>query len=635
VVVCIENMTEDRSLEWLDRAVAELLTTDLAQAKTLEVISTERVRELVSRRTKGEGQLPPGESQAVARDAHADMFLSGSLLKVGSRLRLDLRAQDTATGVLLFADKVEDENAQAVFGMVDQVTAGILARLEPGEAPAQPYATASLTSNLAALRAYEEGVSYGRRLLLEEAIGAYRRATELDPQFAMAYYKLAYDIFLIDLPASRQAIARAAGLADRLPLPRLQKLIIQSEWLRYDGRLQEAEQVAETAVREFPLEFEPRVQLENALAWQWKRREAIRFDEEFVRLDSRQARAYNMLAYDYGFEGDASEALAAVDRYAALLPPNDPNPLDDRGDVLAMNGRFEEAIAAYRKNLELHPTWFIGTSCKIALAYLHEGKYSLAEASARSAYEKGKPAERATAARVLGDVEVGRGRLDRAAARYEESVRLYATQSPVMSQWPLGKAAQIYFKQGQPELALALGRRSTSPWAAGIRGAAYLLLKKGAEAEKEFAALRASVTPSVGEYMAGKALELHRLQAAACAGRWQEIIGSWPQLGQQFWDLYALDVGRAYLETGMFADAESHLRFALRAARFWPTPEFMGRVNFLSYTLAQFYLGRVLEQTGRKAEAISSYKEFLSHVENSTAKLPQIAEARAALKRLK
>jgi TolB-like protein len=159
-VVTIENMTEDRSLEWLNRGVAELLTTDLAQAKTLEVISTERVSDLINRRTKGEGRLPPGESQAVAKEARADMFLSGALLKVGSRLRLDLRAQDTATGVLLFADEVEGEDAQAVFGMVDQATAGILTRLAPSEAAAQPNAAASLTANLEALRAYEEGMSY-------------------------------------------------------------------------------------------------------------------------------------------------------------------------------------------------------------------------------------------------------------------------------------------------------------------------------------------------------------------------------------------------------------------------------------------------------------------------------------------
>ena len=88
-----------------------------------------------------------------------------------------------------------------------------------------------------------------------------------------------------------------------------------------------------------------------------------------------------------------------------------------------------------------------------------------------------------------------------------------------MSQWALRKAAQIYFEQGQPDLALALAHRSTSPWAAGIRGAAYLLLKKDAAAEKEFADLRASVTPLVGEYVAGKTVDLHRLQAAGYAGR--------------------------------------------------------------------------------------------------------------------
>jgi tetratricopeptide (TPR) repeat protein len=326
--------------------------------------------------------------------------------------------------------------------------------------------------------------------------------------------------------------------------------------------------------------------------------------------------------------------LASVDRYAALLPPNDPNPLDTRGDVLSMNGRFEEAIAAYRKNLELNPTWFIGTGNKIALAYLHEGKYSLAEASARSAYEKSKPSERAAAAEVLGDIEVGRSRLDHAVARYEESAGLYATQNPVMSQWPLLKAAQICFEQGQPDLALALARRSKLPWAAGFRGMAYLLLRKDAAAEKEFGDLRTSVTPLVGEYMASKTVELHRLQAAAYSGRWQGVIANWPSLGQQFWHLYALDVGRAYLETGMLAEAERHLRFALKAPRYWDSPARLARCNFASYTLAQFYLGRVLEQTGKKAEAINAYKEFLSHFENSTAKLPQIAEARAALKRL-
>ncbi len=631
-VVAIENMTEDRSLEWLDRGVAELLTTNLAQAKSLDVISTERVRGLINRRTKGEGRLPPGAAQEVAKEAQADMFLSGALLKVGSQLRLDLRVQETATGRVLFADKVEGDDAQAVFGMVDQATAGILNRLAPGEAAAQPNVAASLTSNLEALRAYEEGLSYYDRFFMEEAASAFRRATELDPQFAMAHYQLAGSS--IDYAAARQAMARAAQLADRLPLPRLQKLVIQSGRLAQDGHMQEAEQVAETAVREFPREIGPRFELATIRYVEWRWTEAKPVLEEIVRLDDRHAWAHLLAAYTYASEGDLRRAMSAADRYAALLPPNDPNPLDTRGDVLAMNERYEEAIAAHRKNQELNPGWCVRSPYKIALAYLHEGKYSLAEANAESAYEKSKPTGGALEASALGDIEVGRGRLDRAVARYEEAARIYAKENPVRAFIPLFKAAQVYLEQRQPEALLALGRRHASPWAPGVRGTAYLLLKKDTAAEKEFAALRTSVTPLVGDYMAGKMVELHRLQAAAYAGRWQEVIASWPQLASQQRNLFALDVGRAYLEMSMLPDAERHLRFALLAQRTWDGEYRLASANFLSYTLAQFYLGRMLEQTGKKAEAINAYQEFLSHFENSTAKLPQIAEARAALKRL-
>jgi tetratricopeptide (TPR) repeat protein len=634
-VVAIENLTDDRSLEWLDRGVAELLTNDLAQAKTLDVISTERVRDLISRRTKGEGRLPPSESQAVAKEAHADLFLSGALLKVGSRLRLDLRAQDTASGVLLFADKVEGEDAQAVFGMVDQATAGILARLAPSEPAAQPNAAASLTSNLEALRAYVEGENYDDRVMPAEAIGAFTRAAQIDPQFAMAHYRLANTLtmYSLDAPTARRAMARAVELANRLPLPRQQKLAIQAGQLSVDGRMQEAEQVLQTAVREFPLEFEARNHLTWVRTMQWKFADAKLLCEEGVRLDNRQAAPYLILAYCEGFEGDVPRALGWLDHYAALLPPNDPNPIDSRGDILAINGRIDEALEAYRRNQELHATWSIDiTASKIALAYLFQGKYALAEASALRAYDKIKGAK-PQAACTLGDIEVGRGRLDRAAARYEESARLYCGQNPLVVYWPLLKATEIYFEQGQSELALNLARRSSSPWAAGERATAYLLLNKDAQAEAEFSALRSSVTPLFGDYMAGKTAELQRLRAAAYARRWQEVVARWPQLGQQFWDRYALDVGRAYLEIGMLSEAERHLRFALKAPLYWGLAPPV-RYDFLSYTLAQFYLGRVLEQTGKKAEAINAYKEFLSHFENSNAKLPQIAEARAALKRL-
>jgi tetratricopeptide (TPR) repeat protein len=212
---------------------------------------------------------------------------------------------------------------------------------------------------------------------------------------------------------------------------------------------------------------------------------------------------------------------------------------------------------------------------------------------------------------MLGAIEVGRGRLDAAVARYEEA-----------GDW--GAAAQIYFEQRQPGAALALGRHHPGPSLSGERGIAYLLLKNEPAAEKEFNALRADLTIPWGEYRVGKYVDFERLLAAAYAGRSQEVTTGWQQLGGLFRSEIAMEVGRAYLELGALPEAEQHLRFALKTDQ-----------NFLTHVLTHFYLGKILERSGKKAEALKAYQEFLGHFEPSTAKLPQIAEARAAVRRLK
>jgi eukaryotic-like serine/threonine-protein kinase len=632
-VVEIENLSDDHSLDWLGNGVVELLTSDLAQSKSLGVISTERIRGVIRQRMKGEGHLPPSEAQDIAKEAQADLFASGALLRLGQGLRLDLRVQDTATGRVLFADKVEAENAQAVFAAIDKATADILARLAPDEATLQPNASASLTANIDALHAYEEGVGYNARLLVDQAEAAFRRAIELDPQFAMAHYQLANALFFRDISVQRQEIARAADLAARLPLPRQQKLLIEATRLSFDGRVEDADEILKTAIREFPRETQPRLDLGGNLQGEWKSEEGAQVLEQLVAFDQRNALAYNALGYVYAHLGNVPKGLEALDKYSALLPPNDPNPIDTRGDVFAISGRFEEAIAQYRKNLELNPQFF-GSDVKIALGYLYEGKYTLAETSAQQVLERGNQDGRALATGVLGDIEVARGRLDRAAARYEEAARLSAKLDRRRSFALERKAVKIYFEQGQPEQALALAGRLRSPGAPGFRGIAYLILKNDAAAEKEFSSMRTSLTPIVGEYQVNKHITLARVLAALYARRWQEVIAEWPQVDAFARAERPLDIGRASLEMANWGDAERYLRIVPILQRTWDNQLSMASSDFLAYELAEFYQARIFEHAGKKTDAVNAYQEFLSHFENSNARLPQIAEARAALKRL-
>jgi len=50
--------------------------------------------------------------------------------------------------------------------------------------------------------------------------------------------------------------------------------------------------------------------------------------------------------------------------------------------------------------------------------------------------------------------------------------------------------------------------------------------------------------------------------------------------------------------------------------------------------LSHYYLGQLYERTGKHDQAINEYQEFLSHFETSHTRLPQVAEARSAVKRL-
>ena len=50
--------------------------------------------------------------------------------------------------------------------------------------------------------------------------------------------------------------------------------------------------------------------------------------------------------------------------------------------------------------------------------------------------------------------------------------------------------------------------------------------------------------------------------------------------------------------------------------------------------LCHFYLGQVHEATGKRDLAVNEYQEFLSHLEGSRTRPPQVAEAHTALKRL-
>jgi tetratricopeptide (TPR) repeat protein len=102
-----------------------------------------------------------------------------------------------------------------------------------------------------------------------------------------------------------------------------------------------------------------------------------------------------------------------------------------------------------------------------------------------------------------------------------------------------------------------------------------------------------------------------------------------------FQDAYLLYLkGRAHLLTNDYPSAEAEFRGCLRAGRVLANSGSLTQRFPVIGILSHYYLGQLYEKTNKHDQAINEYQEFLSHFQSSQSRLPEVGEARAALKRL-
>ncbi len=634
-VLYFNNLTQDPSLNWLDSGLTDMLTTNLAQVKGLDVLSTERVMGGVQSATKDGKSLDPAQAQKVARDAGADTYITGALLKVGpSQLRLDVRVQDTGSGQILYSDKLEGQDVQSIFGMVDRLTANIAGNFLPESAlPAKgPEIESASTSNVEALRHYELGMDYSRKFLNSDAIREFNEAVRLDPQFALVYMRLADTYFLDgDAKKNEEMIEKAEQLKARLP--RYDQLALQEQLAGRSRDLDAQVDAYKAALAEYPRSIIDTTNLSGTLG-------ALGRAEENVAL-CRQARArepnntdlMNMEEYSLAEAGDFIGAISDADAYVAALP-GDLNPLDSRGDVLYDAGRDDEAVAAYRKALEIKPDFNdYGEYLKLSIVYTDQRKFDMAEAMFQQWAQHVPPLQQAYVAGFEAHLLQTRGDLEGALTSYRKAV----TQ---LSRAGQGEPAARFLNQFSV-LSMMLGENSAALSFAqqqkmeGEELPTVALLQEvagNAPAAEQSRAKFASSHPYVAAAVIERMKRRHEALAALQRNDGQTALAKASGLSNIGATRFLK--GRADLLLKDDASAETEFRKGLLYERRNNNFVDMQSVFPAEAILAHYYLATMYERDGKRDQAINEYQEFLSRFENSKTKLPQVAEARASLKKL-
>jgi tetratricopeptide (TPR) repeat protein/predicted Ser/Thr protein kinase len=191
VLADFENKTGDPVF---DDTLRQGLSVELQQSPFLALISDRKVQQTLALMGQPkDARLTSEIAQQVCERTASAAVLEGSIAKVGSQYVVGLRAKNCNTGDLLVQEQATAATREDVLNSLSQIGRNFRTRIGESLATVErnstPLAEAT-TPSLEALKAYSAASKVNLTAGNAAAIPFYRRAVEIDPQFAKAHAHL-------------------------------------------------------------------------------------------------------------------------------------------------------------------------------------------------------------------------------------------------------------------------------------------------------------------------------------------------------------------------------------------------------------------------------------------------------------
>jgi serine/threonine protein kinase/tetratricopeptide (TPR) repeat protein len=361
-VIPFVNQTGDRSYDYLREAIPNLLITSLEQSKYLQVMTWERMADVLRQMGKTDVDLTDKElGFELCRREGIHTIVIGSFIKAGNTFATDVKVLDVSTKDLLKTASARGEGVESILNsqideLSEEVARGAGLPRRTVESPPSPIAEVT-TSSMDAYNLFLRGRADYERFYFPQAREFLEQAVSLDSNFAQAYlYLSATYSNLVEPQKMRRAIQKAKLLSDRAPAK--DRLAINAQYaIVIERNRQKQLALLEELVRRYP--NEKRFHFTLGAIYQGKNldRDAQKEYEKAIQLDPEFAAAINGLAYAYANQGLYEEAIQGLQRYAALSP-GDANPYDSMGEIYLKMGKVDESIAGYHAAVDVQPSFY-------------------------------------------------------------------------------------------------------------------------------------------------------------------------------------------------------------------------------------------------------------------------------------
>jgi serine/threonine protein kinase/tetratricopeptide (TPR) repeat protein len=276
-----------------DDTLKQGLSVQLEQSPFLDLVSERKVNETLKLMGRPAGdRLTPEVTHEVCQRTGSKAMLTGSIAGLGSQYVIGLKAVSCNTGDVLAEAQEQAAGKEAVLKALDNAAVSLRSKLGESLSSVQKYATPveeATTPSLEALKAYSLGVKTVYAKGGTPALPFFKRAVELDPNFAMAYAWMSILYFnLNEVGRAAENIRKAYDLREKVS-ERERFLIEGNYYLTATGELEKAAQTFELWQQTYPRDELPYTELGciSVYLGNWEKalggfREALRLEPNMV-----------------------------------------------------------------------------------------------------------------------------------------------------------------------------------------------------------------------------------------------------------------------------------------------------------------------------------------------------------------
>ncbi|MBI5867556.1 MAG: protein kinase [candidate division Zixibacteria bacterium] len=638
-VMYFDNLVDADDKDKTAQMVTSLLITGLSESQYLQVVSRQRLYDILSQLGKEDARkIDQSTASKVAEKAGVKWVVTGDILQTQPRVVLNAEVSDVTTGKIAATQRVQGEVGEDLFAVVDKLSSSIRTHLSlPEQAiteSARPVADVT-THSPEAYRYYLEGLDLNRKFYSAEAKESFQKALSHDSTFAMAYYELASLNNTIgpDIE-SKGWITQAQRYADKVTWQEQQ--YIKARAMDLVGTPAAAIEVLKGIVARYPNEKVAYGRMAEIYGRIDQPEQAIAQWEKAIAIDPMGKLTYNSLAYMYDRIGNFEKSIWAINQYIALAP-TEANPYDSRADLYAYNGKLDEAIESYRKALQFKPDF--PSRSKVGMMYVFKGDYTRADSVFQAMARSTDRDSRSEGRLLVCVVPWYRGQFNRAREILNEGIGADRLEQ-YDGRWNIVKheaVVGILKSQGNFKEALAsletqqpISLKAYPDDIVNNRGWQVELLVECSQLSKarEVAeALRRDVekkdTSLLRVYWVAEA------RIAFVEGRFADAITNLSRVPASFHDFsISYQLGKTYLRAGVLDKAVATFESAL--SRYDETQS----NNLYASVMSHYFLGVAYEKSGWKDKAAQQYKTFLDIWKDADPGIKEIDDARVRLAKL-